>query len=111
MTRGQTDINKTMELWFTISLYILFCFLFILQISIQTDPVKTYPPPGPKILKNKALLCRPLVQNKGVSCKTQTADVEAQTGKSDTQTPCFCGNSICALQLSVNLQGQDRLTH
>ncbi|XP_038581186.1 zinc finger MYM-type protein 4-like isoform X1 [Micropterus salmoides] len=49
------------------------------HISIQTDPVKTYPPPGPKILKNKALLCRPLVQNKGVSCKTQTADVEAQT--------------------------------
>uniref|UniRef100_A0A3P9DKG4 Zinc finger MYM-type protein 4-like n=1 Tax=Maylandia zebra TaxID=106582 RepID=A0A3P9DKG4_9CICH len=32
-----------------------------------------------KILKNKALLCRPLVQNKGVSCKTQTVDVEAQT--------------------------------
>lgn len=53
-----------------------------LQISIQTDPVKPAPPPpGPKILKNKALLCRPLVQNKGVSCKTQTADCEVQTGK------------------------------
>uniref|UniRef100_A0A8C4NJ04 THAP-type domain-containing protein n=1 Tax=Dicentrarchus labrax TaxID=13489 RepID=A0A8C4NJ04_DICLA len=46
------------------------------HISIQTDAVKAHPP---KILKNKALLCRPLVQNKGVSCKTQTADVEAQT--------------------------------
>ncbi|XP_070777315.1 zinc finger MYM-type protein 4-like [Enoplosus armatus] len=49
------------------------------HIGIQTDPVKVHPPPCPKILKNKALLCRPLVQNKGVSCKTQTVDVEAQT--------------------------------
>ncbi|XP_042290921.1 zinc finger MYM-type protein 4 isoform X1 [Thunnus maccoyii] len=49
------------------------------HISIQTDTVKPHPPSGPKILKNKALLCRPLVQNKGVSCKTQTVDVEAQT--------------------------------
>nr|XP_046274089.1 zinc finger MYM-type protein 4-like isoform X2 [Scatophagus argus] len=46
------------------------------NISIQTDAVKTHPP---KILKNKALLCRPLVQNKGVSCRTQTVDGEAQT--------------------------------
>ncbi|CAI5691442.1 unnamed protein product [Oreochromis niloticus] len=49
------------------------------HISIQTETVKTHPPPPTKILKNKALLCRPLVQNKGVSCKTQTVDVEAQT--------------------------------
>uniref|UniRef100_A0A8C4GVK5 TRASH domain-containing protein n=1 Tax=Dicentrarchus labrax TaxID=13489 RepID=A0A8C4GVK5_DICLA len=48
----------------------------ICRMIIQTDAVKAHPP---KILKNKALLCRPLVQNKGVSCKTQTADVEAQT--------------------------------
>uniref|UniRef100_A0A8C2XRK1 TRASH domain-containing protein n=1 Tax=Cyclopterus lumpus TaxID=8103 RepID=A0A8C2XRK1_CYCLU len=46
---------------------------------IQTDAVKVHPPPAPKILKNKAVLCRPLVQNKGVSCTTQTVDVEAQT--------------------------------
>ncbi|XP_041664939.1 zinc finger MYM-type protein 4-like isoform X2 [Cheilinus undulatus] len=45
----------------------------------QTEKVKANPPPAPKILKNKALLCKPLVQNKGVSCKTQTVDVEAQT--------------------------------
>ncbi|XP_068431607.1 zinc finger MYM-type protein 4-like isoform X2 [Clinocottus analis] len=49
------------------------------QISIQTDAVKVPPPSAPKILKNKAVLCRPLVQNKGVSCITQTVDVEAQT--------------------------------
>ncbi|XP_051928471.1 zinc finger MYM-type protein 4 isoform X2 [Hippocampus zosterae] len=30
-------------------------------------------------MKNKALLCKPLVQNKGVSCRTQTVNVEAQT--------------------------------
>ncbi|XP_077362894.1 zinc finger MYM-type protein 4-like isoform X3 [Festucalex cinctus] len=33
-------------------------------------------------MKNKALLCKPLVQNKGVSCRTQTVDVEAQTNVS-----------------------------
>ncbi|XP_047460232.1 zinc finger MYM-type protein 4 isoform X2 [Mugil cephalus] len=50
------------------------------HISVQTEPVKDpHPPPAPKILKNKALMCRPLVQNKGISCKTQTVDVEAQT--------------------------------
>ncbi|XP_029298595.1 zinc finger MYM-type protein 4-like [Cottoperca gobio] len=49
------------------------------QISIQTDTVKVHSPSGPKILKNKAVLCRPLVQNKGVSCRTQTVDVESQT--------------------------------
>ncbi|XP_053302211.1 zinc finger MYM-type protein 4 isoform X1 [Pleuronectes platessa] len=53
------------------------------HMSVQTDAVKLPPPPppaaAPKILKNKALLCRPLVQDKGVSCKAQTADVESQT--------------------------------
>uniref|UniRef100_A0A8D3B7E0 TRASH domain-containing protein n=1 Tax=Scophthalmus maximus TaxID=52904 RepID=A0A8D3B7E0_SCOMX len=49
------------------------------SISVQTDTIKAPPPPAPKILKNKALLCRPLVQNKGVSCKAQTADAEVQT--------------------------------
>ncbi|KAL3043474.1 hypothetical protein OYC64_003357 [Pagothenia borchgrevinki] len=47
--------------------------------SVQTDTVNVPSPSRPKILKNKAVLCRPLVQNKAISCKTQTADVEAQT--------------------------------
>ncbi|XP_024151010.1 zinc finger MYM-type protein 4 isoform X1 [Oryzias melastigma] len=52
------------------------------HISIATETMKSHPPlppPGIKILKNKALLCKPLVQNKGVSCKTQTVDAQAQT--------------------------------
>uniref|UniRef100_A0A146Z5U0 Zinc finger MYM-type protein 3 n=1 Tax=Fundulus heteroclitus TaxID=8078 RepID=A0A146Z5U0_FUNHE len=59
------------------------------NMSVQTDAPKSHPPPPaaaaappaapPKLLKNKALLCKPLVQNKGVSCKTQTVSVEAQT--------------------------------
>ncbi|TKS88872.1 Zinc finger MYM-type protein 4 [Collichthys lucidus] len=33
----------------------------------------------PKELKNKSMLCTPLVHNKGVSCTPQTVDTEAQT--------------------------------
>ncbi|XP_067340724.1 uncharacterized protein [Channa argus] len=33
----------------------------------------------PKELKNKSMLCTPLVHNKGVCCTTQTVDAEAQT--------------------------------
>lgn len=56
---------------------------FALQINVQTDNTDEHPslPPPTKVLKNKALLCKPLVQNKGVSCKTQTADCGAQTGR------------------------------
>ncbi|XP_029022708.1 zinc finger MYM-type protein 4 isoform X2 [Betta splendens] len=50
------------------------------HIGVQTDTVKPHFT-APKILKNKALLCRPLVQNKGVSCKTQTTDAESQTSE------------------------------
>lgn len=55
--------------------------------AVKMPNVKsTYPPPLPatKILKNKALLCKPLVQNKGISCRTQTADCQIQT---DQMTP------------------------
>ncbi|XP_054461684.1 uncharacterized protein LOC129097029 isoform X2 [Anoplopoma fimbria] len=38
----------------------------------------------PRELKNKSMLCTPLVHNKGVSCTTQTVDAEAQT---DTFVP------------------------
>ncbi|XP_034401108.1 uncharacterized protein LOC117738995 isoform X2 [Cyclopterus lumpus] len=38
----------------------------------------------PKELKNKSVLCIPLVHNKGVSCTTQTVDTETQT---DTFVP------------------------
>ncbi|KAF7661705.1 hypothetical protein LDENG_00255810 [Lucifuga dentata] len=47
------------------------------SVSVQTDATK--PPSLPKNLKNKALLCKPLVQNKGVSCKAQTVSAEVQT--------------------------------
>ncbi|XP_023815743.1 zinc finger MYM-type protein 4 isoform X1 [Oryzias latipes] len=51
------------------------------HISIATETTKSHPLPHPgiKVLKNKALLCKPLVQNKGVSCRTQTVDAQAQT--------------------------------
>ncbi|KAK5883248.1 hypothetical protein CesoFtcFv8_019600 [Champsocephalus esox] len=41
--------------------------------SVQTSP---------KQLKNKSMLCTPLVHNKGVSCTTQTVNTETQTDKS-----------------------------
>ncbi|XP_055013269.1 zinc finger MYM-type protein 4 [Boleophthalmus pectinirostris] len=55
-------------------------------VAVKTTNAKPTAPSGPvpptKILKNKALLCKPLVQNKGVSCKTQTTDSAMQTDKS-----------------------------
>ncbi|XP_057210105.1 zinc finger MYM-type protein 4 isoform X1 [Triplophysa rosa] len=46
--------------------------------STQTDAVKT-PTQPPKILKNKALLCKPLSQNKGTSCKPNVCNADTQT--------------------------------
>lgn len=64
------------------------CFYVMsLQINVQTHKKSAHPSLSSKVLKNKALLCKPLVQNKGVSCKTQTVDCEAQTGKSNTYIP------------------------
>ncbi|XP_059205277.1 uncharacterized protein LOC131984472 [Centropristis striata] len=40
--------------------------------SVQTVPTQ---------LKNKSMLCTPLVHNKGVSCTTQTVDTQTQTDK------------------------------
>lgn len=57
------------------------------QISVQMDKKSAHPSLPSKVLKNKALLCKPLVQNKGVSCKSQMVDCEAQTGKSNTRGP------------------------
>lgn len=73
--------------WFSLCLCLsnVYCFYVISpQSNVQTDTKSTHPSLPSKVLKNKALLCKPLVQNKGVSCKTQTVDCGAQTGKSNT---------------------------
>ncbi|XP_028317122.1 zinc finger MYM-type protein 4 isoform X2 [Gouania willdenowi] len=49
------------------------------QTSTSTETVSSPPPRGQKVLKNKALMCKPLMQTKGVSCRTQTTDGESQT--------------------------------
>ncbi|XP_052440697.1 zinc finger MYM-type protein 4 isoform X2 [Carassius gibelio] len=46
--------------------------------STQTDGAKFFAP-APRILKNKALLCKPLSQNKGTSCKPNVCDMNTQT--------------------------------
>ncbi|KAM3858576.1 zinc finger MYM-type protein 4-like [Diretmus argenteus] len=46
--------------------------------STQTLAVQS-PPPGPKLLKNKAVLCKSVVQNKGVGCTTKTVNTGVQT--------------------------------
>lgn len=46
--------------------------------STQTDSVKP-PSAPPRILKNKALLCKPMNQNKGTSCKPNNSDINTQT--------------------------------
>ncbi|XP_054619771.1 zinc finger MYM-type protein 4 [Dunckerocampus dactyliophorus] len=47
--------------------------------SVNADWEKPQHSSASRTQKNKALLCKPLVQNKGISCKVQTASVEAQT--------------------------------
>ncbi|XP_046874702.1 zinc finger MYM-type protein 4 isoform X3 [Hypomesus transpacificus] len=47
--------------------------------STQTDMARAPPAPPPRILKNKALLCKPMVQNKGIMCKPQMVNSESQT--------------------------------
>ncbi|KAG5855868.1 hypothetical protein ANANG_G00001240 [Anguilla anguilla] len=46
--------------------------------STQTDAMKLPAPPR-RVLKNKALLCRPISQNKGTMCKPHQKSVESQT--------------------------------
>ncbi|KAG9333322.1 hypothetical protein JZ751_012855 [Albula glossodonta] len=46
--------------------------------STQTDAMKPPAPPR-RVLKNKALLCKPISQNKGTLCKPHSRDSESQT--------------------------------
>ncbi|KAI1894999.1 hypothetical protein AGOR_G00101510 [Albula goreensis] len=46
--------------------------------STQTDAMKPPAPPR-RVLKNKALLCKPISQNKGTLCKPHSQDSESQT--------------------------------
>lgn len=90
--------------------FLLVFISFALQINVQTDSTDAHPslPPPTKVLKNKALLCKPLVRNKGVSCKTQTAECGAQTGKS---YPCLnLIVALAALLTSKNNKQSDKIT-
>ncbi|XP_007249436.3 zinc finger MYM-type protein 4 [Astyanax mexicanus] len=55
------------------------CVKLIGHASTQTDALKIPSAPTPRLLKNKALLCKPMSQNKGTSCKPNTCDVNLQT--------------------------------
>uniref|UniRef100_H9GJT2 Zinc finger MYM-type containing 4 n=1 Tax=Anolis carolinensis TaxID=28377 RepID=H9GJT2_ANOCA len=48
--------------------------------STQTDALKLPPSQPPRLLKNKALLCKPITQTKATSCKPHTQHKECQTG-------------------------------
>ncbi|XP_023687950.2 zinc finger MYM-type protein 4 isoform X2 [Paramormyrops kingsleyae] len=47
--------------------------------STQTDALRPPPVAPVRLLKNKALLCKPMSQNKGTSCKPHTQTAETQT--------------------------------
>ncbi|KAK7808860.1 hypothetical protein U0070_018782, partial [Myodes glareolus] len=49
--------------------------------STQTDALKLPPSQPPRLLKNKALLCKPITQTKATSCKPHTQNKECQTDK------------------------------
>ncbi|XP_043573788.1 zinc finger MYM-type protein 4 isoform X6 [Chiloscyllium plagiosum] len=49
------------------------------QVSTQTDPIRLQPSAPPKVLKNKALLCKPISQTKATSCRPHTQTKACQT--------------------------------
>nr|XP_020764301.1 zinc finger MYM-type protein 6 isoform X4 [Odocoileus virginianus texanus] len=51
--------------------------------SMQTDAMKLLSSQSSKLLKNKALLCKPVTQTKATSCKPHTQHKECQTGSTD----------------------------
>ncbi|XP_065506801.1 zinc finger MYM-type protein 4 isoform X2 [Caloenas nicobarica] len=53
--------------------------------STQTDALKLPPSQPPRLLKNKALLCKPITQTKATSCKPHTQNKECQTEKEEVQ--------------------------
>uniref|UniRef100_A0A4X2K6W9 Zinc finger MYM-type containing 4 n=1 Tax=Vombatus ursinus TaxID=29139 RepID=A0A4X2K6W9_VOMUR len=53
--------------------------------STQTDALKLPTTQPPRLLKNKALLCKPITQTKATSCKPHTQNKECQT--EDVQSP------------------------
>ncbi|KAM6313751.1 zinc finger MYM-type protein 4 isoform 4-T4 [Podargus strigoides] len=53
--------------------------------STQTDALKLPPSQPPRLLKNKALLCKPITQTKATSCKPHTQNKECQTEEENVQ--------------------------
>ncbi|XP_020951563.1 zinc finger MYM-type protein 4 isoform X5 [Sus scrofa] len=53
--------------------------------STQTDALKLPPSQPSRLLKNKALLCKPITQTKATSCKPHTQNKECQTEDTPTQ--------------------------
>ncbi|XP_017548695.1 zinc finger MYM-type protein 4 isoform X1 [Pygocentrus nattereri] len=76
-TSGQPNVLGSTALQGTVPT----CVKLMGHASTQTDGVKQAAAPPPRILKNKALLCKPMSLNKGTSCKPNTCDVNIQTDK------------------------------
>ncbi|XP_037235337.1 zinc finger MYM-type protein 4 isoform X3 [Falco naumanni] len=55
--------------------------------STQTDALKLPPSQPPRLLKNKALLCKPITQTKATSCKPHTQNKECQTEEEEAVKP------------------------
>ncbi|XP_038657095.1 zinc finger MYM-type protein 4-like isoform X2 [Scyliorhinus canicula] len=49
------------------------------EASTQTEPIRLQPAAPPKVLKNKALLCKPMTQTKATSCRPHTQTKACQT--------------------------------
>ncbi|XP_030360215.1 zinc finger MYM-type protein 4 isoform X7 [Strigops habroptila] len=55
--------------------------------STQTDALKLPSSQPPRLLKNKALLCKPITQTKATSCKPHTQNKECQTEEEEVVQP------------------------
>ncbi|XP_029803708.1 zinc finger MYM-type protein 6 isoform X2 [Suricata suricatta] len=77
--------------------------------STQMDAMKLLSSQSPKLLKNKAVLCKPVTQTKAISCKPHTQHKECQTGSKESSPRPQC--VICGEILSTENMKPANLSH
>nr|XP_055197810.1 zinc finger MYM-type protein 6 isoform X2 [Nyctereutes procyonoides] len=77
--------------------------------STQTDATKLLSSQSSRLLKNKAVLCKPVTQTKATACKPHTQHKECQTGSKESSPRPQC--VICGEILSTENMKPANLSH